>query len=135
MLMPKKIKHRKQHRASCRPKATRGFYITFGKYGLKALESGWVTSRQIEAARRTITRYLKRGGQLWIRIFPDRPVTTTAAETPMGGGKGSLDHFIAAVEAGRILFELDGTPAGIAKEAFRLASHKLPIKTKFIFEE
>ncbi len=135
MLMPRKLKHRKHQRGRIRDIATRGYFLAFGKYGLKALEKAWITSRQIEAARRAITRYLKKKGQIWIRIFPDKPMTKTSPETPMGKGKGSLDHFVAVVEPGRILYEIDGVPKETAKEALRLASHKLPIKTKFIYKE
>lgn len=132
MLMPAKLKHRKQKRGRMKGKAHRGSWISFGNYALKSLGVGWVTSRQIEAARRAMTRYIKRGGQVWIRIFPDKPVSCQPAETGMGGGKGSLDHFVAVVKPGRIIFELDGVSYDIAKEAMRLAANKLPIKTRFL---
>ncbi len=132
MLMPKKVKWRKQQRGRMRGKAYRGSVLSFGTYGLKALEPCWITSRQIEAARIAITRYIKRGGKLWIRIFPDKPFTVKPAETRMGKGKGSPEYWVAVVKPGRILFELEGIPYDTAKEAMRLASHKLPIKVKFI---
>lgn len=134
MLMPKKVKHRKWHKGRRRKKGveTRGTNIVFGSFGLKALESKWITARQIEAARRAIIRYLRKGGKLWIRIFPDKPVTYKGVETPMGGGKGGVDHYVFPVKPGRILFELDGIKQEIAKEALQRASEKLPIKTKFI---
>jgi len=135
MLMPRKLKHRKEHRGRRAGKAQRGYKIEFGSYGLKALEPAWITARQIEAARRAMTRYIKRGGKIWINIFPKKPVTKTGAETRMGGGKGSLDHFVAVVRRGRILFEMDGISSKIAHEALRLAAAKLPIKTKFIAKE
>ena len=130
--MPKKLKHRKQNKGKLKPISGRGFKLGFGKYGLKAEQAGWITARQIEAARRAATRCIKRGGQVWIRVFPDRPKTAKAAETGMGGGKGSLDHFITLVSKGRILFEMDGVAEGLAKEALRLAAFKLPLKTRFI---
>ena len=132
MLQPRRIKHRKVHRAIPRKKAGRGYYLSFGSYGLKASESSWLTSSQIESARRAISRYMMRGGKLWIRVFPDRPRTQKGAEVGMGGGTGSLSHFVASVEAGRIIFEMDGVSEAIATEAFRRAAHKLPIKTRFI---
>lgn len=132
MLMPKKLKHRKQMRGKRRGISLRGDKLNFGKYGLRAMETAWITARQIEAARRAMTRYVKRGGEIWIRIFPDKPVTTQPAETGMGGGKGTLDHFVAVVKRGRILFEMDGIDFATAKEALRLAAFKFPIKTKFI---
>ncbi len=132
MLLPSKLKHRKQPRPKARGCSHKGNLISFGEYGLKALESTWITSRQIESARRALTRYIKRGGQLWIRIFPDKPITVSAAETPMGGGKGSLDHFVAVVKRGRIILELGGVSQDVAEEALRLAAQKLPIKTRFI---
>ncbi|MDF1497805.1 MAG: 50S ribosomal protein L16 [Patescibacteria group bacterium] len=135
MLMPKKVKHRKQMKGRMRGKAYRGSKISFGSYALKSLETSWVTSRQIEAARRTMTRYIQRGGKIWIRIFPDKPITRKAAEVPMGSGKGNLDHYAAVVKPGRIIFEMDGIAEDIAKEAMRRASHKLPVKTKFIIKE
>ncbi len=132
MLMPKKVKWRKQQRGRMRGLAHRGSKLSFGTYGLKAMEPAWVNSRQIEAARIAITRYIKRGGKLWIRIFPDKPVTIKPAETRMGKGKGSPEFWVAVVKPGRILFELEGIPPQTAKEAMRLASHKLPLKTRFI---
>lgn len=135
MLLPAKLKHRKQPRPKFKGIAVKGSQISFGKFALKATESGWVSSRQIEAARRALTRYIQRGGQVWIRIFPDKPITTHAAETPMGGGKGALDHFVAIVKKGKIIFELDGVSKEIAQEAFRLAQHKLSVKTKFIIKD
>ncbi len=132
MLMPKRTKYRKQHRGRRKGKATSGNYIAFGEYGLKALEAHWITGNQIEAARLAITRYLKKGGKLWIRIFPDKPVTKKPAETRMGKGKGNVDHWVAVVKPGRILFELAGVTEEQAREAFRKASFKLPIKTRFV---
>ena len=135
MLMPKKMKYRKQQRGKHRGIDFRGSQLTFGKFGLKAKESGWITARQIEASRRAMTRYIKRGGEIWIRVFPDKPVTKSSAETPMGSGKGSLDHFVAVVKPGRILFEMDGIPQSVAREALRLAEYKLPVKTSFIAKD
>ena len=132
MLMPKRVKYRKQMRGRMRGKATRGAEINFGEYGLQALEPCWMTSRQIEAARRAIVRYVRRGGKLWIRVFPDKPVTAKPAETRMGSGKGAVDHWVAVVKPGRILFEMTGVPKEVAQEAMRLAAHKLPIKTQFV---
>lgn len=132
MLMPKKIKYRKHHRGHRRGKAYRGSHVNFGQYGLQALEAGWITDRQIEAARVAMTRKIKRAGRVWIRIFPDKPVTSKPAETRMGKGKGSPDHWVAVVKPGRILYEMEGVPQELAREAFRMAAHKLPIKTKFI---
>jgi len=132
MLMPKRVKYRKQMRGRMRGKALRGAEVVFGEYGLQALEPCWMTSRQIEAARRAIVRYLRRGGKVWIRVFPDKPVTAKPAETRMGSGKGSVDHWVAVVKPGRVLFEITGVPEEAAKEAMRLASHKLPIKTQFV---
>jgi large subunit ribosomal protein L16 len=132
MLMPKRVKYRKQMRGRMRGKATRGAEVSFGEYGLQALEPCWMTSRQIEAARRAIVRYVRRGGKLWIRVFPDKPVTAKAAETRMGGGKGSVDHWVAVIKPGRVLFEITGVSEEDAKAAMRLAAHKLPIKTQFI---
>ncbi len=132
MLMPKRTKYRKQHRGNMRGRATRGNFIAFGEFGLQALEPGWVDSRQIEAARRAITRYVRRGGQIWIRIFPDKPVTAKPAETRMGSGKGAPDHWVAVVKPDRIMFEIAGIAEDKAIEAMRLAGHKLPIKTKFV---
>ena len=135
MLMPKKMKFRKQQRGRMTGIASRGNDFAFGKYAIKALEPGWITARSIESARRAMTRYCKKGGQIWIRIFPDKPVTTTSPEVPMGSGKGAVDHFIAVVKPGRILFEMDGVEHSIAKEAMRLAMYKLPIKAKFISKD
>ncbi|MCJ7569768.1 MAG: 50S ribosomal protein L16 [Anaerolineales bacterium] len=131
MLMPKRVKHRKQMRGRMKGKASRGTEVTFGDYGLQALEPGWVTARQIEAARRALVRFMRRRGKVWIRIFPDKPVTQKAAETRMGKGKGAVDHWVAVVKPGRIMFELSGLDEEAAKEAMRRATHKLPIKTKF----
>lgn len=135
MLLPAKLKHRKQPRPKVRGKATKGTQIAFGKYAIKSMDNKWITSRQIEAARRAMTRFIKRGGQIWIRIFPDKPITIHAAETPMGSGKGALDHFIATVKRGRILFELEGVPEDVARQALKLASDKLPVKTKIIVKD
>jgi large subunit ribosomal protein L16 len=132
MLMPKRVKYRKTHRGRMRGKAGRGNTLSFGDFGLQALEPCWMTSRQIEAARRAIVRHIKRGGKLWIRVFPDKPVTARAAETRMGKGKGAVDHWVAVVKPGRMIFELAGVPEEAAREAMRLASHKLPIKTRFV---
>ena len=132
MLMPKRSKYRKQQRGRMRGLARRGHLVSFGQYGLQALEPAWITSRQIEAARRAIQRYVKRTGKLWIRIFPDKPVTARAAETRMGSGKGSVDHYVSVVKPGRVLFEISGVSADMAKEAFRLAGHKLPIKVQMV---
>ncbi len=131
MLLPKRTKYRKQMRGRMTGRASRGATIEFGDYALQALEPGWITQRQIEAARRAIMRALKRRGKLWIHIFPDKPVTHRAAETRMGKGKGSVDHYVAVVKPGRMMFELAGAPEDLAKEAMRLAAHKLPIKTQF----
>ena len=131
MLMPKRVKHRKQMRGRMKGKASRGTEVNFGDYGLQALEPGWVTARQIEAARRALVRYMRRRGKVWIRIFPDKPVTQKAAETRRGKGKGAVDHWVAVVKPGRIMFELSGLDEEAAKEAMRRATHKLPIKTKF----
>lgn len=132
MLQPKKVKHRKWHKGTSRGVESRGTELSFGAYGLKALEARWVTARQIEAARRSITNYIQRGGKVWIRIFPDKPVTKKPPEVTLGGGKGSVDHYVVAVRPGRILFEMDGVSEDIAGAALRLAAHKLPVKTKFI---
>lgn len=134
--MPKKVKHRKIHRGGAiRGIATKGTKVSFGNCGLKATTSGLVSARQIEAARRAMTRYIKRGGKIWIRIFPDKPMTKKGDETPMGKGKGSVDHFVAKIKQGRMLFEMDGVSEDLAKEAMRLAAHKLAIKTKFVVKE
>lgn len=132
MLMPKRVKYRKQMRGRMKGKATRGAEISFGDYGLQALEPCWMTSRQIEAARRAIVRSVRRGGKLWIRVFPDKPVTAKPAETRMGSGKGAVDHWVAVIKPGRILFEMTGVSEEVAREAMRLAAHKLPIKTQFV---
>jgi large subunit ribosomal protein L16 len=135
MLMPKRVKYRKKQRGRMKGNAQKGNFVAFGKYGLKAMESGWISSRQIEATRVAITRHVKRGGKVWIRIFPDKPVTNKPAETRMGKGKGSPEYWVAVVKSGRIMFELEGVPLELAKESMRLASHKLPIKTKFVVSE
>lgn len=132
MLAPKRVKHRKQQRGKRRGKAYRGSAISFGQFGLKAMEPGWINNRQIEAARVALTRKIKRGGKVWIRIFPDKSITVKPAETRMGKGKGSPEHWVAVVKPGRILFELDGVAGELAESAFRLAAAKLPIKTKFV---
>lgn len=131
--MPKKVKHRKLHRGGkIRGLATRGNVVSFGSFGLKAAEGNLISARQIEAARRAMTRYVQRGGKIWIRIFPDKSMTKKGAETPMGKGKGAVDHFVAKIKPGRVLFEMDGVTEKIAKEAMKLASHKLNVKTKFV---
>lgn len=132
MLMPKRVKHRKQFRGSMRGKATRGNRITNGSYGIVAMEPAWIKSNQIEAARIAMTRYVKRGGKIWIKIFPDKPVTAKPAETRMGSGKGSLEYWVAVVKPGRVLFEIDGVAEETAREALRLATHKLPCKCKVV---
>ena len=134
MLTPKKTKHRKWHKGRRRFKrtATRGFELSFGKYGLQSTTAHWISSRQIESARRAMTHSVQRGGKVWIRIFPDRPVTVKGSEVPMGKGKGAVDHYVFEVEPGRVLFEIDGVDEAEAREALRLAGHKLPVGTKFI---
>jgi len=132
MLMPKRVKRRRVHRGRMTGKATRGFLISNGEYGLQAAEPAWVTSNQIEAARIAMTRFIKRGGQVWIKIFPDKPVTKKPAETRMGSGKGSPEYWVAVVKPGRVLFEIAGVPEETAREAMRLAMHKLPMKCKFV---
>ncbi|MCI9277438.1 50S ribosomal protein L16 [bacterium D16-50] len=132
MLMPKRVKHRKQFRGSIRGKASRGNKITYGEYGLVAMEPCWIKSNQIEAARIALTRYTKRNGQVWIKIFPDKPITAKPAETRMGSGKGSVEYWVAVVKPGRVLFEIAGVPEDQAKEALRLAMHKLPCKCKIV---
>jgi large subunit ribosomal protein L16 len=132
MLMPKKVKHRKQMKGRMTGKAQRGSEISFGDFGLKTLEPGWITDRQIEAARIAMTRHVKRGGKIWIRMFPDKPITKKPAETRMGSGKGAPDHWVAVVKPGRILYEIKGVSEELAREAMRLAAQKLPIKTKFV---
>ena len=135
MLLPKRVKYRKQFRGRMKGKAQRGNTVTHGDFGLQALEPAWITNRQIEAARIAMTRYIKRGGQVWIKIFPDKPITAKPAETRMGSGKGSPEYWVAVVKPGRVMFEMDGVAEEVAKEAMRLASHKLPIKTRFIKRE
>lgn len=132
MLMPKRVKYRKQMRGRMKGRASRGAKVTFGEFGLQAAEPCWMTSRQIEAARRAIVRYVRRGGKLWIRVFPDKPVTAKPAETRMGSGKGAVDHWVAVIKPGRVLFEIAGVTEDQAREAMRLAAHKLPIKTQFV---
>ncbi|HLE05031.1 MAG TPA: 50S ribosomal protein L16 [Anaerolineales bacterium] len=131
MLMPKRLKWRKQMRGRMKGTASRGTRVEFGEYGLQSMEPGWISARQIEAARRALVRYMKRRGKVWIRIFPDKPVTQRAAETRMGKGKGPVDHWVAVVQPGRILFEVSGLDRAAAQQAMRLASHKLSVKTKF----
>ncbi len=135
MLLPKRVKHRKQQRGRRTGKAYRGSKVSFGEYGLQALEPAWITNRQIEAARVAITRHVKRGGKIWIRIFPDKPITKKPAETRMGKGKGSPEYWVAVVRPGRIMFELEGVSPEMAREAMRLGAAKLPIKTRFIIRE
>ena len=135
MLMPKRVKYRKVHRGRMKGKAMRGNELAYGEYGIKALEPCWITSNQIEAARRAMTRYIRRGGNIWIKIFPDKPVTEKPAETRMGSGKGAPEYWVAVVKPGRILFEMGGVSEDVAREAMRLASMKLPIKTKFVKKE
>lgn len=135
MLLPKRVKYRRVHRGRLTGKATRGNKITYGEFGLVALEPAWITSNQIEAARIAMTRYTKRGGQVWIKIFPDKPVTEKPAETRMGSGKGSPEYWVAVVKPGRVMFEIAGVSEDVAREALRLASHKLPIKTKIVKRE
>ena len=135
MLSPKKIKHRKQRRGRLKGARLGGSSVSFGQYALQALEPCWITARQIEAGRIAITRHVKRGGKIWIRIFPDKPITAKPAETRMGGGKGNPESWVAVVRPGRILYELDGVPENVAREAFRLAGHKLPVKTRFLLRE
>ena len=132
MLMPKKVKYRKQQKNRIKGKAWRGRSLSFGEYGLKVMEPGFITDRQIEASRVAMTRFIKRGGKVWLRIFPDKPITKKPAEVRMGSGKGPLDHWVAAVRPGKILFEMEGVPRETAVEAMRLASNKLPLKTKFV---
>ncbi|MBK9526767.1 MAG: 50S ribosomal protein L16 [Acidobacteria bacterium] len=132
MLQPKKVKRRRVMKGRMRGKATRGEKLSFGDFGLKALEACWITDRQIEAARIAMTRHVKRGGKIWIRIFPDKPITRKPAETRMGSGKGAPDHWVAVVKPGRVMYEIQGVEEGLAREAFMLAAQKLPIKTKFV---
>ncbi len=136
LLMPRKVKHRKVQRGGWSGKpATSGTNVSFGSYGLKAVEEGLISARQIEAARRAMTRSIQRGGKVWIRVFPDKPMTKKGEQTPMGKGKGSVDHFVAKIRAGKVLFELEGIPRAAAEEAMRLASHKLAVKTKFVVKQ
>ena len=135
MLMPKRVKHRKQHRGRRWGKATRGATVAFGEFGLQAMEPAWITNRQIEAARVAITRYIKRGGKMWIRVFPDKPVTKKPAETRMGKGKGNPEEWVCVIKPGRILFELEGIAAPMAKQAMQLGASKLPLHTKFVMRE
>ncbi|MBI4128088.1 MAG: 50S ribosomal protein L16 [Parcubacteria group bacterium] len=135
MLIPKKMKHRKHRRGKRRGIATSGSVLSFGDFGLKALESNWLTARQIEAARRAMTRFVQRGGKIWVRVFPDKPVTKQGSEVPMGAGKGTVDHFVAVVLRGKVLFEMGGVQEEMARAALRLAAFKLPVKTKFITRE
>jgi large subunit ribosomal protein L16 len=134
MLMPKRVKHRKEQRGRMRGMSKGGTKLTFGEYGLQALECGWVTSKQIEAARVALTRYIKRGGKVWINVFPHKPATKKPAETRQGGGKGAPEYWVAVIKPGKIMFEISGIQLDVAKEAVRLASHKMPIKTKFVYE-
>ena len=135
MLMPKKVKYRKVQRGRMKGKAWRGSSIAFGEYGLKAMECGWITSRQIEAARIAMTRFIKRGGKVWIRLFPDKPITKKPAETRMGKGKGAPEEWVAVIRPGKVLFEMEGVGVDIAQQAMRLAAHKIPLKTKFLSRE
>ena len=135
MLLPKRVKYRRVHRGRLKGKAYRGNKVTYGDFGLQALEPAWITSRQIESARIAMTRYIKRGGQVWIKIFPDKPITEKPAETRMGSGKGSPEYWVAVVKPGRVLFEIKGVSEEVAREAMRLAMHKLPIKCKFVKRE
>ena len=135
MLLPKRVKYRRVHRGRMKGKATRGNVVTYGDFGLQALEPAWITSNQIEAARIAMTRYIKRGGQVWIKIFPDKPITEKPAETRMGSGKGSPEYWVAVVKPGRVMFEIGGVSEELARESMRLAMHKLPIKCKFIVKE
>jgi len=131
-MSPRKVKHRKWHKGTFKGKASAGAEINFGKYALKALGNCWLTARQIEAARRAMTRFIKRGGKIWIRVFPDKPVTQKGEQSTMGSGKGAVDHYVSVIKPGMILFEMDGVTEETAKEALRLAAHKLPVKTNFI---
>ena len=135
MLLPKRVKYRRVHRGRMKGQATRGTTVTYGDFGLQALEPAWITSNQIEAARIAMTRYIKRGGQVWIKIFPDKPITEKPAETRMGSGKGSPEYWVAVVKPGRVMFEIGGVPEELAREAMRLAAHKLPGKCKFVCKE
>ncbi|HNP15912.1 MAG TPA: 50S ribosomal protein L16 [Terrimesophilobacter sp.] len=135
MLQPKKVKHRKQHKGRIRGKAQRGNSLSFGDYGLQTLDAGRLTARQIEAARIAMTRYVKRGGKVWIRVFPDKPVTKKPAETRMGKGKGNPEEWVAVVRPGKVLYEMEGVPVDVARAALRLAAHKLPVATRFVVRE
>ena len=135
MLMPRRVKHRKQHRGRMNGQAKGATSLSFGEYGIQALEPGWITARQIEAARIAMTRHITRGGKVWVQVFPDRPVTEKPAETRMGSGKGNPEHWVAVVKPGRVMFELSGVPEPTAREAMRLAMHKLPIKTRFVVRQ
>ena len=135
MLAPKRVKHRKTHKGKMRGKATRGNKVSFGEYGLQAQEASWITNRQIEAARVAMTRHIKRGGKVWIRIFPDKPITQKPAETRMGKGKGNPEKWVAVVKPGQIMFELEGVPQDVAQRAMQLAAAKLPIKTRFVVRD
>ena len=135
MLAPKRVKHRKMHKGNMNGIATRGAEVSYGEFGLKVLEPGWISSRQIESARIAMTRYVKRGGKIWIRIFPDKPITKKPAETRMGKGKGAPEYWVAVVKPGRVLYEMGGVAESVAREAFRLAAYKLPLSTKFVSRE
>lgn len=135
MLLPKRVKYRRPHRGTMKGKATKGNFVAYGDYGMQATECGWITSRQIEAARIAMTRYMKRGGKVWIKIFPHKPITEKPAETRMGSGKGSPEYWVAVVKPGRVMFEVSGVSEEVAREAIRLAQHKLPIKSKFVKRE
>jgi large subunit ribosomal protein L16 len=135
MLIPKKVKHRKWHKGSLRGIASSKTNLDYGSYGLKSLGAGWISARQIEAARRAMTRFVQKGGKIWIRIFPDKPITNHGSEVRMGGGKGAVDHYVAVVKPGTIMFEMDGVAVGVAKEAMRLASHKLSVLTRFVTKD
>lgn len=132
MFQPSRVKHTKVHKGRIKPSTTRGMSLAFGSYGLKAEESSWVKANQLESARRVMARFIQRGGKIWTRVFPDKPRTAKSSEVGMGGGRGALSHFVASVEAGRVIFEIDGLPEETAKEALRLGAHKLPIKTRII---
>lgn len=132
MFTPKKVKHRKHHRGHIRGNATQKIHVSFGAFGLKAMESGWISARQIEASRRAITRFLHRGGKVWIRIFPDKPITIKGSEIRMGGGKGPVDHYVAVIKPGTVIFEVDGIPEASARQAMQLAAYKLSVKTRFV---
>jgi len=132
MLQPSRVKHSKVHKGKVKRVATRGTVLSFGSYGLKSMESSWIKTNQLESARKVIAKYIQRGGKIWIRVFPDKPRTARSPELGMGGGRGALDHFVVPVEAGRVIFEIDGLPEAMAKEALRLGAHKLPVKTRII---